>query len=85
MSKIDHELMLRLMNSLPAAYMFYLLHQLNQYNSEYISGLIGKSNELKDKKANYKAFYDRNMLFEKLQIAARIFSSDRINKLISIL
>lgn len=73
------------MNSLPAAYMFYLLHQLNKYHSEYVANLIDKSNELKDKQENYKNFYDRNMLFEKLQIVARIFSSDRVNKLIQAL
>ncbi|WP_395168481.1 type IVB secretion system protein IcmW [Piscirickettsia salmonis] len=85
LSHLSHDLILRLMNSLPAAYMFYLLHQLNKYHSEYVANLIDKSNELKDKQENYKNFYDRNMLFEKLQIVARIFSSDRVNKLIQAL
>ncbi|ODN43845.1 type IVB secretion system protein IcmW [Piscirickettsia litoralis] len=82
---IDQEVLLRLMSALPAAYMFYLLHQLNRKDAEYVAGLIDKANDHKDKEDIYKNFYDRNMLFEKLQIVSRIFSSDRVNKLISVL
>ncbi|OAJ35141.1 type IVB secretion system protein IcmW [Piscirickettsia salmonis] len=80
LKEIDSNLFFSLLNSLPAAYMFYVIHELNNSNSEYVSALISEASKKKDDDRRF--FYDRNVLFEKMQILSRVFSSDRVNKMI---
>ncbi|WP_235602958.1 type IVB secretion system protein IcmW [Piscirickettsia litoralis] len=70
---VSHEEILLLLNSLPAAYMFYVVHEINGHNPEYISSLISKANKNKGSNDDYKFFYNRNVLFERMQILSRIF------------
>nr|WP_242506556.1 hypothetical protein [Piscirickettsia salmonis] len=45
LKEIDSNLFFSLLNSLPAAYMFYVIHELNNSNSEYVSALISEASK----------------------------------------
>ncbi|MFZ9036199.1 MAG: type IVB secretion system protein IcmW [Francisellaceae bacterium] len=83
--EVELSALLKLMNALPAAYMFYLLHKVNDIKPDLASQLISQAKQKHDTDEEYRQFYHRNMLFERLQIASRIFSSERINRLIKAL
>ncbi|AKP72659.1 putative intracellular multiplication protein IcmW [Piscirickettsia salmonis] len=83
LKKIDQMKLIIFLNRLPAAYMFYTIHQVNKLDDEYMSELISMVNNKNNSDEECAKFYQRNMIFERFQILSRVFSSERLNKLIS--
>lgn len=82
-NKVDLEQCVKILNLLPSAYMFYFLHILGDSNSEYQQKLIAKTEIMHKKNEAFRRFYQRNMMFERMQMISRIFSEERIDQLIS--
>ncbi|WP_077216772.1 type IVB secretion system protein IcmW [Piscirickettsia litoralis] len=81
--KMDKMKLIVFLNRLPAAYMFYSIHQINRIDAKYMSELISMVNQKNSSDDECAKFYQRNMVFERFQILSRIFSSERLNKIIS--
>lgn len=76
-NKIDELEFIKMLNQLPAAYMLFIVHKMQNVNSDLIMRLINFAQKHKTSNAEVKLFFDRNMVFEKSQLLGRIFSTGR--------
>jgi hypothetical protein len=83
--KIDELTIIRLFNRLPAAYMLYLVHKLQNLNTDLIMKIIAYAQKQKDKDPDVASFFQRNMVFEKSQLLGRIFSTNRMQSVLDVL
>ena len=81
----DIETILRLMDALPVPYLLYFLQLINRKDRDFSSQIIKHSQANRSKGAHYDSFYHRSQIFEIVQMASRIFMTDRINKIISLM
>jgi hypothetical protein len=83
--KVDELSIIRLFNRLPAAYMLYLVHKLQNLNTDLIMKIIAYAQKQKDKDPDVASFFQRNMVFEKSQLLGRIFSTSRMQNALDVL
>jgi hypothetical protein len=83
--KIDELKIIKLFNRLPAAYMLYLVHKLQNLNTDLIMKIIAYAQKHKDTDADVASFFQRNMVFEKSQLLGRIFSTNRMQNVLNVL
>jgi hypothetical protein len=83
--KVDELTIIRLFNRLPAAYMLYLVHKLQNLNTDLIMKIIAYAQKQKDKYPDVASFFQRNMVFEKSQLLGRIFSTNRMQSVLDVL
>jgi len=72
-------------NKLPAAYMLYMIHKLQNLNADLIMQVISYAQKHKETDPEIANFFQRNMVFEKSQLLGRIFSNNRMKALLSVL
>ena len=72
-------------NKLPAAYMLYMIHKLQNLNSDLIMQVISYAQKHKETDTEIANFFQRNMVFEKSQLLGRIFSNTRMKSLLGVL
>jgi hypothetical protein len=82
---LDELKLIKLLNQLPAAYMLFLIHRLQNDNTDLVMKLINYAQKFKDKDPEVTCFFQRNMVFEKSQLLGRIFSSSRMEAVLSVL
>jgi hypothetical protein len=82
---LDELKLIKLLNQLPAAYMLFLIHRLQNDNTDLVMKLINYAQKFKSKDPEVTCFFQRNMVFEKSQLLGRIFSSSRMEAVLSVL
>src|SRR3989338_4045501 len=83
--KVNELEMIQMLNQLPAAYMLFIVHKLQSINSELVMKLISFAQKQKESIPEVKKFFQRNMVFEKSQLLGRIFSTNRMEKVLKVL
>lgn len=83
--KVDALEFIQLLNQLPAPYMLYMVHKLQSVNSELIMKVISYAQKHKTTTPEVGTFFQRNMVFEKSQLLGRIFSTQRMEKVLKVL
>ena len=82
---VDEMEFIAIMNDLPAAYMLYIIHKLQNINADLIMRIINFAQTQKDKNEAVMRFYQRNMVFEKSQLLGRIFSNHRMDAVLKVM
>ena len=62
-----------------------MIHRLQNDNTDLVMKLINYAQKFKDKDPEVTCFFQRNMVFEKSQLLGRIFSSSRMEAVLSVL
>lgn len=83
--KVDPMEFIRILNQLPAAYMLFMVHKLQTLNSELVMKVISYAQKHKETNPEVAKFFQRNMVFEKSQLLGRIFSTQRMEKVLKAL
>ncbi|PCI37978.1 MAG: hypothetical protein COB50_03010 [Thiotrichales bacterium] len=84
-SDVDEIEFIRLLNQMPVASMLFIIHKLQTLNSDLIMRIISYAQKYSKDDKEVAKFFQRNMVFEKAQLLGRIFSNDRMEKILSIL
>ncbi len=84
-SSVNELEFIQFLNQLPAAYMLYLVHKLQTLNSELIMKVISYTQKHKAANPEVGKFFARNMVFEKSQLLGRIFSNQRMERVLKVL
>lgn len=84
-AELDELKLIKLLNQLPAAYMLFLIHRLQNDNTDLVMKLINYAQKFRGKDPEVTCFFQRNMVFEKSQLLGRIFSSSRMEAVLSVL
>ena len=82
---IDETALIEVLNKLPIAYMLYIIHKLQQTNTDVVMKVIQFAQKNREKSKMIDTFFQRNMVFEKSQLLGRIFSSARMNDVLKVL
>ena len=83
--KVNELEFIKILNQFPAAYMLFMVHKLQQLNSELVMKIISYAQKHKVTDPEVKKFFQRNMVFEKSQLLGRIFSTNRMEKVLKVL
>lgn len=82
MNQLKQETLVNLLTSIPFAQALRLMHAIEGKRSGSISDLlVWAEHQQSSPDSPAKVFLRRNVVFERLQLCARIFSSDRLNLL----
>jgi hypothetical protein len=65
--------------------MLYLVHKLQNLNTDLIMKIIAYAQKHKDADPDVTSFFQRNMVFEKSQLLGRIFSTNRMQNVLDVL
>jgi hypothetical protein len=83
--KMDPMKFIHVANQMPATYMLYIIHKLQALNGDLIMKIISYAQKHKDSNEAVGKFFQRNMVFEKAQLLGRIFSTNRMESVLSTL
>jgi hypothetical protein len=84
-AKVNELEFITTLNQFPAAYMLFMVHKLQTLNSELVMKVISFAQKNKETHPEVKKFFQRNMVFEKSQLLGRIFSTNRMEKVLKVL
>ncbi len=84
-AKVNELEFIQTLNQFPAAYMLFMVHKLQTLNSELVMKIISYAQKHKETEPEVKKFFQRNMVFEKSQLLGRIFSTNRMEKVLRVL
>ena len=81
----DARKLIDIFNQLPAAYMLYMIHKLQNLNTDLIMKVINYAQKNHDADEDMQSFFQRNMVFEKAQLLGRIFAENRMKDVLDVL